>query len=157
MTINEIANAVVNWVESVLAGTPYELSGTYAFAPMGKNRGLPDAATEVENVSIVPEDRERFPHFAIEQAFLRIFETRTSLMVNQGRTDEQAEEAAVWLRDAADILTAALASDTTLGGAVPYSSPFVEFDFVPQFVVYEDGTRGRQVAMLLAVAEPIGD
>ena len=70
-----------------------------------------------------------------------------SFMVDNALTDQAAAQ----LRDFEARLLESVLKDATLGGRVPIASPQMEFDFTAPFVEYEDGTKGREMTMTIAV------
>lgn len=150
MTDREATDALLEWVEATL---PAVADRTYPYLPSGKDKGLPDAAAEMQTSRIVREDAANFPHLAIQQAILRVRDYAVSFMVEAGALDADADQADAELHGFADALEAALLADLTLGGRVASATPFVTFDYTPPFVQYEDGTRGRQMVLRILVAE----
>jgi len=101
----------------------------------------------IEKETAINDDR--FPMRGIQQRWIKVWSLLISIMVDNG--DPQA--AADQLYEYADMLEAALMEDGTLGGRVPFVSPFYNFDFQSPFVEYPDGTRGRAMDMTLLVGE----
>ncbi len=152
MTENECAVAVVAWARAVVP----ELTQGRSWVSAQKS-GLPDVMGDVAEKSIVMED-DRFPHLGIEQAALRVFEVELAFMVDKavGDPDSSADEKeTLKLREFGRLLEVSLLSDGTLGGRVFMASPIATFNYRLPFVQYQDGTRGRQMTLSLAVAEPV--
>lgn len=140
----EVVEAVAEWVTALVP----ELETVYQFATAGK-AALPDVVIDVERTTVERDD-PRFPHFQLQQAWLDVFEVVLSFMVDN--TDAAA--AAALLRDVGWRVREQVRLDGTLGQRVFLTSPFVEVDYVPQFVEYADGTRGRQAVARIVVANP---
>ena len=147
MTADEVIEAVVAWA---LEAVP-ELVGSYAFAPAGKTEGLPDVVADHATIEYVLDDDRRFPWLSLQQTVIAVHSIGLSFMVS----NEQEAAAAATLRGYSDALAASLLADGTLGGRVPMASPLMTFDFTRPFVEYQDGTRGREVTMELAVGVPM--
>lgn len=138
-------HGVVAWCKATLT----ELEGDYAFIPAGKTKSLPDVVADVGTIETTVDD-PRFPFQSIQQRFLAVYAVSLSIMVDN--TDEEA--AADLLRDMAQRLaTSLLRTGGNLGGRVPFVSPFFTFDFTRPFVRYQDGTKGRELTMDVAVGE----
>lgn len=154
--IQTVADNVREWAFEVCQP---EALASYDFAPLSKDEGLPDVAVEVLNYRLSLQGDERLPQVgaaSIQQALLAVYDVEASIMVEQGTTDAEAQAAARLLRRFTARLADALLRDTTLGGRVQFGSPELVADFVPQFVRYEDGTRGRQVRISLVIGELVG-
>lgn len=137
--------AVIAWVRDTIT----ELEGAYEYVPAGKTQALPDVVGDVGTIEVAVDD-QRFPFASIQQRYIAIFSISLSFMVDNG----DAEAAAALLRDMARRLSASLLSTGgTLGGRVPMVSPTFSFDFTRPYVRYEDGTKGREMTMDLAVGE----
>lgn len=152
MTEQEAALAVEAWVNEVLP----ELAASYPHIVAGKNE-LPDAVVDVTMKRLVPEDPEFFPFAALEQTWLRVFPVEVSFLVESGDpSDEEASRLEQeQLRDFGRRLEAAFWADATLGDRVPMASPRLEFDYSAPFIEADDGTRGRQMILTMAVGEPV--
>lgn len=151
MTNEEIINATLEWVAAVI---PAVAGSTYNHVPPGKGKALPDVVGDLGEEAIVREHDE-FLLGGLQQVALRVFRLGYSFMVEAGTTAAQAQTAAETLRAYAELLIGSALADHTLGGRVPFASPFLEFDYTSPFVEYEDGTRGREMNMQLTVAEPL--
>lgn len=145
MGTKAVVLAVANWV---VATCDPPIQGSYPYLPSTKDTALPDVVVEVSDKVITRED-PRFPYRQIQQVWVRIWTLGISIMVENTNPDDAAEQ----LEDYADQLEAALMEDGTLGGTVPFVSPFMSFDFAAPFVEYPDGTRGREMNMTLHVGE----
>lgn len=142
----EAAEAVLAWVQEV---NP-ELVGGYNYAVAEKPLGLPDVVVEVSLATTSVGD-ERFPYSQLQQTLLRIFDLTVSIMVS----NDDPESAAAFLRLCSQRCHEQAIADATLGGRVFVTSQQIESNFVPQFTEYDDGTRGRQVQIVLSVAHMI--
>jgi hypothetical protein len=134
---------LVTWAREVLPA----LNGGYAYLIESKG-SLPDVVVELLSTEVALAD-DRFPYSQIQQRYIRTWDYEFSFMVN----NDDTALAAGTLEDWSDTLLTAASSDVTLGGRVGFISPFISFDFTPPFVEYPDGTRGREMRMLLAVGE----
>lgn len=145
MSTPEQTAALVAWAREVLPA----LNGGYGHLIESKG-ALPDVVVELLSTEVtVVEDR--FPYSQIQQRWIRSWDYEFSFMVSNDDTATAAATLEVW----SDTLLTASSSDVTLGGRVGFISPFISFDFTPPFVEYPDGTRGREMRMLLAVGELI--
>lgn len=142
----EVVEAVLEWVQEQCPA----IAGAYDYAPADKPQGLPDVVVEVELAQTVTND-ERFPYGQLQQILLRVFDVTVSIMVD----NSGPQAAATALRGFSATLHEQALADCTLGGRVFLTANQIESDFVPQFVQYEDGTRGRQVVVRLVVAHPV--
>lgn len=150
MNEDDIAVAVVEWAREQLP----ELNEGRSWLTAHKTK-LPDVVADVAEKAIVLRD-ERFPRLDIEQAALRVFEVEMSFMVDKQTGDTADREETMQLRDFGARLEASLASDGTLGDRVFAASPVgATFSYRLPFVQYEDGTRGRQMALSFPIAEPV--
>lgn len=149
MTTAEIADALTAWAVDTLPA----LQGSYNHPTAGKDQPLPDVAIEVDEsrISQRPEDPSLSAIFAIEQVAMRTWNVRLLLMVKP----EPGEAASQQLAGFVDDLMAAVMSDGTLGGQVPWTSKEMRGSFQPPFVQFDDGTRGRLATLELTVGEPI--
>lgn len=151
MTEGAVVEAVVAWIAEVV---PAVAANTYTYLPAGKAKGLPDVAVDIVTSEIVREDPD-FQMMALQQVVLQVRRLALSFMVESGVTEEQAKAATDTLRSFFDALVAGVLADHTLGGRVALASPFLTVDYEPAFVEYADGTRGREMTVQLAVAEPL--
>jgi hypothetical protein len=138
-----IVQGIVDWCRATIP----ELQNGYHYEPMEKTT-LPDVVV-VLDTSQVELGNTTFPLHAIQQRVIQRYDCTVSLMVE----NEDPESASERLRTYADGLRSQLLRDGTLGQRVPVASPFVTFDYTPPFVVYPDGTRGREMTMTISVAE----
>lgn len=145
MSHTTVVTDAVAWASEVLT----ELQGGYDYVTDQKSQALPDVMGELIDSRAVLSDQLNFPGLAIQQAVLRVFRVTLSFMVDNS---DPAAASAV-LRDFADRLGVSLMEDGTLSGRVFAASPLAVFDFSRPFVEYEDGTRGREMTMNIAVAE----
>jgi hypothetical protein len=141
---HEIVQATGDWL---LEMNP-ELVHAYPYSPMQKEADLPDVVVEVETSDVRLADND-FPFRDIQQALIRRWDMSASFMVENTNPEQAAEQ----LRIFADRATSSVLSDSTLGGRVPFISPFISFDYTPPFVEYADGTRGREMTMTISVGE----
>lgn len=151
MDTDAVAVEVVAWARAVLD----ELKEGRSWLTAQKTK-LPDVVADVAEKTIRLAD-DRFPTLDIQQVALRVFEVEMAFMVEH---DEQAASAdrveTVELRDFADRLERSLIGDNTLSQRVFCASPIgMTFNFRLPFVQYADGTRGRQMTLSFAVAEPV--
>jgi hypothetical protein len=138
-----MVSAVRDWCREHLP----ELTNGYNYEPTEKTT-LPDVVVVLDTSTIEFGDTS-FPLHALQQNVIQRYDCTISFMVDNG----EPEPAAIQLRRFADTLRAQLLKDGTLGQRVPVASPFVTFDYTPPFVVYPDGTRGREMTMTISVAE----
>lgn len=145
MTSEQAVNAVADWARSLVP----ELVAAYEYVPTVKSEGLPDLVVEQRVTGVAMGGNDRFAYWDIQQRAIYFVEASLSFMVDN--RDPQA--AAQQLRDFENRLLMGVMNDPTLGSRVPFCSPLVEFDFTSPFVEYEDGTRGREMTMTLAVGD----
>jgi hypothetical protein len=151
MDATAIADALRAWAEETI---PALAGSGYSYPPMGKSKDLPDVVGGVDQESEAIRD-DRFPWSQIQQTGVHLFESSISIMAEQGKTEEEAEAAMLFLRTTVAELFAARRADNTLGGRVFDTGPEVSADYDPGFVQYADGSRGREVRITLTVAEPL--
>ena len=144
MTSQAIAEGLIAWARDVLS----ELETGYVYVTGTKIGKLPDVMADLEQLEVV-RDHPDFPMHNLQQRMIQRTPARMSFMVDN--SDQEA--AAVLLRDFADRLLDSAKSDGTLAGRVPFVSPFLRFDFTPPFVVYEDGTKGREMQLQITVGD----
>lgn len=149
MTEDQVADAVAAWVQAVLP----ELNAARSWLSASKTE-LPDVMVDVAEKSIALRD-DRFPRIDFQQAAIRVFEVEFALMVEHTTGLDRDKQETEQLRDFGSRLEASLLSDGTLGGRVFMASPLLRIDYRLPFVQYEDGTRGRQSLVTLAVGEPV--
>lgn len=151
MSTDEVAVAVVAWARAVLE----ELEEGRSWLTAQKTK-LPDVVADVAEKTINLADA-RFPSLDIQQVALRVLEVEMAFMVEHDAEAAAADRAETeQLRDFADRLETSLIGNNTLGGRVFCASPVgMSFNFRLPFVQYADGTRGRQMTLSFAVAEPI--
>lgn len=143
----ETPTAVLAWVR---ASCP-EIVGFYDYATPGKDQGLPDVVVELEAYRSTSQGDPRFPFAQLQQTLIEVHDLVVSIMVDS----QAAADAAHLLRALSQRLLRAALSDASLGGRVMMCAQQIDADFVPQFVVYEDGTEGRQVQIRMAVANTL--
>lgn len=159
MNERQAAEAVATWAGEVLGIVE---ASRYPFPVATKLGGLPDLVAYALRKRIVPEDPENFPFRQLEQVWLRIFDIELSVMVEPAEADdgELLDTAALRaphdvLRGFGEILEGSALKDPTLGTRVQMTSPRMIFDYSQPFAEYEDGTRGPEMSVTLAVAEAI--
>jgi hypothetical protein len=145
MTSDEVAAGTVAWAREVLP----DLQDGYDYSVATKNL-LPDVVVEFADQMIRLADTE-FPYIDLQETMIVRYDLILSFMVD----NTEPQNAATQLRSFADALILSILQDGTLGGRVPYVSPFVTFDYTPPFVQYADGTEGREMTMTLSVADPV--
>lgn len=145
MTSSDIAAAAVLWARSVIP----ELMDGYDHTVSAKDR-LPDAVADILSTKVELSDSD-FPFADLQQTMLVRHDLEISFMV----LNDVPQDAADQLRSFADALLISILQDGTLGGRVPFVSPYVSFDYTPPFVQYADGTEGREMTMTLSVADPV--
>jgi hypothetical protein len=138
-----IVEGLTAWSRAVIP----ELIAGFDYEPTEKT-SLPDVVVVLDTSQIELGD-STFPIVAIQQRAIQRYDCTLSFMVD----NEEPEIAAAKLRSYADVLRAELLKDGTLGQRVPVASPYVTFDYTPPFVVYPDGTRGREMTMTISIAE----
>lgn len=138
--------ALVAWVPTVI---PEVAGRVYDHVPAAKPLGLPDVVIESARTGIEPGGSGRFAFWQLQQAVIYFVEASVSVMVD----NDDTALAARLLRSMEARLLRSVLEDTTLGQRVPFTSPLVEFDFTGPYVEYEDGTRGREMTMTLAVGD----
>ncbi len=150
MTSEEVAEAVVAWARATLpdlkAGYPY---------PPGVTDLLPDVAAVVHGIRTVDEDPENFPTEGLEQVWLKVFDLEVSIMVPQDEGAEGEKVAHQTLEGFAEALVGSTLSDVTLGNRLTgaFASPRITVD-LGQYEPRDDGTRGREMPITMAVGEP---
>lgn len=147
MTSNDATQNLVEWARETLP----ELQAVYDHVPATKSDGLPDMVAEVARTGVDMGGSERFRFWDIQQRAIYFVEAELSFMVDNSDT----AAAATQLRDFENRLLMGVMEDPTLGKRVPFASPLVSFDFTSPFVEYEDGTRGREMTMTLAVGDVV--
>lgn len=145
MNVEVLPSALVDWASEVLP----ELAAGYDFVPASKPDPLPDVIVEVVRTAVAANGAEHFPFWQLQQRHVEVYECSLAFMVDN--IDPSA--AATQLRNFRDRLRDRALADETLGGRVPFRSPFISFDFSPPFVEYEDGTKGREMTMTLTVGD----
>lgn len=146
MKANEVATAVESWVNEVV--TDLEASYPYVSATKG---ALPDAMIDVQSAVQVEGPDVRFPYSELQQRLLRVFDVQITIMV----ADASAAEDTLLLQTWGAELQESLLALPTLKDRVQMASPLCTLDFSLPFIQYPDGTRGRQFALSLSVAELI--
>lgn len=159
MNEENVAVAVKAWLDELSPDLT-----VYPHVTAGKGR-LPDAAIDVQAKRVVPEDLENFPFRQLQQTWLRVFPVEISILVAMEPSDPnmtieeqsaQVEEAEQqYLRTLGAGIEQSIMADTSLGDRVYMVSPRMEIDYTAPFVEYDDGTRGRQMAVAIVICEPI--
>lgn len=157
MEAHEVAEAVVAWVRGLI---PEIQSG--AAYPGAVTLDLPDVWAVVETIRTVPSDPENFPWLGLESVWLKEWFFEVSIMVEQKRhTDgaEEDEDAAARetqqkLEAFAETLIGSTMSGVRLGDGVAIS-PRIEANLGEPFNERSDGTRGREVVINLVTAEGV--
>lgn len=167
MALNEqgVAVRVKEWLEELVP----DLAVVYPHVTAGKG-ALPDAAVDVQAKRTVPEDLEFFPFRQLQGTWLRVFPVEISVLVAYEPEDVgldpdvatvEEQSAAIeaseqqFLRNVGAGIEESIFADTSLGDRVYMVSPRIEIDYTAPFVEYDDGTRGRQMAVSIAICEPI--
>lgn len=145
MTPEAATQALVAWATSVLP----ELQGAYDHSPDMKPEALPDLVVEVQRSETTLDGAQRFADRRLQQRLIEAHDFALSIMVN----NDDPQVAAAQLRDFGHRLAVAWRSSQTLGGRVPIRDPFCQIDYTTPFVEYEDGTKGRELTMLVAVGD----
>ncbi len=151
LTETELVTRVLAWV---VAAIPEVEDNAYDYLPAGKVKGLPDVAVDIVSSPIAAQD-EDFALSQIQQTMLHIRNVAINFMVEASGDESSMRAGTLQLRTFVDRIVVALLNDLTLGGRVPMTSPNLQVDYEPAFTVYADGTRGREVTLLIAVAEPL--
>lgn len=145
MNTETLPGALVEWAREIIT----EIEAGYDYVPAAKPDPMPDVIVEVIRTIVHADGAEVFPFWQLQQRDVEVYECSLAFMVDN--TDPAA--AASQLRNFRDRLTAAVLAEATLGDRVPFRSPYVSFDFTPPFVEYEDGTKGREMTMVLTVGD----
>jgi hypothetical protein len=143
-TPQTVIEGVLDWVRTTLP----ELEGGYDHVPTTSDQPLPDVVVENGSTVLVPED-PRFAFLDVQQGWLLVRSMDVSFMVD----DTDPDAAAQLLRSFETRTLASLLGDGTLGGRVPFVSPYVTYDYSLPFVERPDGTRGREMNMTMLVGE----
>ncbi len=151
MTTDAIIAAIAEWlVEKV----PEVDGNVYEHMPSEKTGGLPDAVVEIVTDEVVREHPE-FPK--LQQVVWNVRAVVVNFMVDTGSTEADALAGTRELRSFIDRLKAALLADHTLGGRVPFASPYLLVEAEPRYVEWGSGTRGRESVAMFHVGEPLVD
>lgn len=145
MTTQDVLDGINDWILDTCTPT---IVGSYTYLPSAKTEALPDVITEVLDIRWQIDDPQ-FPFSQLQQTWIRIWQIQSSFGVDNSTPDAAAEQ----LQGYADQLDASIRGDGSLGGRVPFISPFYSFDFTAPFVEYNDGTRFREMNMQIAVGE----
>ena len=145
MTSEEAVAGTLAWARAVIP----ELIAAYDHVPTVKSDGLPDLVVELQRSGVDMGGSDRFRFWDVQQRAIYFCEMELSFMVDNTDTDAAATQ----LRGFENRLLMAVMGDPTLGNHVPFASPLIEFDFTGPFVEYEDGTRGREMTMTIAVGD----
>ncbi len=151
MTQDEIVEAVLEWV---VATVPDVEGNTYSHMPTEREKALPDVCCDITSTEVMRNDPD-FPLLGLQQVVADVSRVGLSFMVDAGMTEATALAATQLLRSFIDSLKAGLLADHTLGGRVPFASPFLLVDSEPRFIEWGSGTRGREIVVLFSVAEPL--
>jgi hypothetical protein len=143
-TPEEVCQAVLEWARETVPA----LQGGYAFIPLQSEQPLPDVVVDLATYGIVREDA-RFPHRALQQAWIWTWEMELSFMVDNTNPETAAQDLRAW----SSALAASLMADGSLGGKVQFISPLFSFDYTAPFVERDDGTRGREMVLRMTVGE----
>jgi hypothetical protein len=138
-----VAPAIVAWVRQVLP----EIQAGYDHDVFQKG-ALPDVVVSLDGASVTV-GADDFPFSSIQQRHVVVWRMTVSFMVDN--TDDAAAD--TQLKDFARRLRSNALLDGTLGGRVPFISRIMDFDFSAPYVEYDDGTRGREMNMTLAVGD----
>ena len=165
-TNQEIIDALIAWARATLPEIAED--STYDHYTQAKPRPFPDVVCEVEDDQVVAAGavRQEFPAVFVQPmavSHVQVWTCRLAFMVSYEADDPDdpesvvaaGETAAHTLRSFRERLASALDDDGTLGSRVPFVSPLRRFRFVPPFVKYDDGTRGREMSLQLLVGEPL--
>jgi hypothetical protein len=142
---NEAVAAVAAWAQATIPA----LTGAYDHVPVSKEMAMPDVVVEVQRSGVRRSGGDLFAAWDLQQALIYVVELELSFMVDNADTQAAAQQ----LRDFETATLLAVLADPTLGDRVPFASPLVEFDFTGPYVEYEDGTKGREMRMTLAVGD----
>lgn len=145
MTTEQVAAQVLAWTREVLPA----LEDGYDHVVSSKDM-LPDVVVDLVGTRIELADND-YPYIDLQQTMIVRHDLQLSFMVDNA----VPETASAQLRGFADALVLSVLQDGTLGGRVPFVSPYVNFDYTPPFVQYADGTEGREMTMALSVADPV--
>lgn len=146
LTSEDAVQAIKAWLPTV---APELTDKVYDHVPGPKPLGLPDCVIEVTRTGIEETGSTRFRFWDIQQKWVYFVEVSLSFMVDNADT----QDAAGYLRDLEHRLVLGVLQNPTLDNAVPFASPLTSFDFTAPFVEYEDGTKGREMSMTLAVGD----
>jgi hypothetical protein len=139
-----VIDGVLTWAREAVP----DLQGGYDYEPSAKTQSLPDIVATLSTVEVVVDD-PRFRLTNVQQALITAYGVNLSIMVDNGEPQAAAQSLRGWC----DALAASLLADSTLGGRVPFASPLIIFDYTRPFVRYQDGTKGREVAVEMVVGE----
>jgi len=145
VSTEDVLTGLNEWVLAVCTPT---IVGAYPFLPAEKPLAFPDVVAEVLDIRLTVDD-PAFPFSVIQQTWLKVWQVGLSIMVSNA----DPEAAASQLEGYADQMDASIRSDGSLGGRVPFISPYYSFDFTAPFVEYNDGTRGREMNVQISVGE----
>jgi hypothetical protein len=141
----DLTERLVEWAREVLP----ELNGGYAYLPSSKEQALPDVVVDITRTYIDADAADGFAEIRIQQRAVRVWEVEMSFMVD----NSDPEQASATLRSWYDRLLDGWLASRTLGGRVPFTSPYPSIDSSSPFVEYEDGTKGREITMQVAVGD----
>jgi hypothetical protein len=159
MDEREVSEALRDWALDVCddaALAPFDgLVVGYAFlVDMAGN--LPNVMVDLQHKGLKYGPDERFPYAELQQVWLRIFDANLSFMVaSEGLVSDRAEQETQHLQKIGAVIEQAVQTNADLGGRVQMASPLLDFNYALPFVQYDDGTKGRQMILSIAVAELI--
>lgn len=149
MTNTEIMEALRGWVGQVV---PDVAGKVYTAPPANKDLGLPDCA-----IVLVAEepglDPEQFPWVQLQQVGGYTLRLALSFMVEVGLGVAAEEAADLRVRGYAEAIKRRCHDESQTLGPREIVGRAPTFGYEPPFVEYEDGTRGREMTVTLAVAQ----
>lgn len=147
MNDQELAEAVTAWAVEVIE----DLNNPFDYATEEITVRFPTAEFEVGRTQHGRADATRFPFEQIEQVEHKVSECSLMCVVDPLPSRDASET----LRGYVALLEAAARQDPTLGDRVERIGKDFGFDYDPPYVVFDDGTEGRQVTMNLTVIESL--
>lgn len=157
MDEREVSEALRDWAMEVCddaALAPFDglVIGYPFLADMAGD--LPNVMVDLSRKHLQYGPDERFPYAELQQQWLRIFDAQLNFLVaSEGLASARAEEETQHLQLIGAVTEAALTTNADLGGRVQMASPLADWNYALPFVQYDDGTKGRQMIMSIAVAE----
>jgi hypothetical protein len=146
-TIASITENLVAWAKAAIPAL-----STYDYPTNEKVYALPDAAAEIQDVSVSRENAQQFPMSQIEQVVVRSYTVNLMFLVTPDPPDTATDS----LTQYVDTLTQLILDDPTCAGALGTGviiTPEFRSTFTPPFLEFDDGTRGRTATMELIIAE----